>query len=98
MDEKVFNILTRYSWPGNIRELENIIQRMIIMSDEIITLQNVPDYLKYQIPASTDFYKSLKEFEKEHILKILNAVNNNKSKAAKILKIDRKTLNQKITD
>ncbi|WP_426484749.1 sigma-54-dependent transcriptional regulator [Flavobacterium sp. 2] len=96
MDDKVSNVLLRHSWPGNVRELENIIQRMIIMSDEVITLQHVPDYLKYHIPQQTDFLKSLKESEKEHIVKILNAVDNNKTKAAKILKIDRKTLNQKI--
>ncbi|MHC0442499.1 sigma-54-dependent transcriptional regulator [Flavobacterium sp. 3-210] len=98
MDDKVSNLLVRYSWPGNVRELENIIQRMIIMSDDTITLQNVPDHLKYHIPSQIDFLKSLKEFEKEHVLKVLNSVNNNKSKAAKILKIDRKTLNQKITE
>lgn len=98
MDEKVSNILLRHSWPGNVRELENIIQRMIIMSDDVITLENVPDYLKYHIPPQTDLLRPLKEFEKEHIIKILNAVDNNKTKAAKILKIDRKTLNQKIME
>ncbi|WP_264550755.1 sigma-54-dependent transcriptional regulator [Flavobacterium sp. N2038] len=98
IDEKVSNILMRYKWPGNVRELENLIQRMIIMSDEVITLQNVPEHLKYHIPQQPDFLKSLKEYEKEQIVKVLNAVGNNKTKAAKILKIDRKTLNQKITD
>jgi two-component system response regulator HydG len=98
IDEKVSNILMRYKWPGNVRELENLIQRMIIMSDEVITLQNVPEHLKYNIPQQSDFLKSLKEYEKEQIVKVLNAVGNNKTKAANILKIDRKTLNQKITD
>lgn len=96
MDDKVCQVLLRYTWPGNIRELENVIQRMIIMSDESITLQNVPEQLKYHIPEITASFKSLKDYEKDQILKVLNAVGNNKTKAAKILQIDRKTLNQKI--
>lgn len=96
ISEKVIEVLMRYNWPGNIRELENIIQRMIIMSDNMINLNQVPENLKYHIPASNDLFKSLKEFEKEQILKVLSSVNNNKTKAAQILQIDRKTLNQKI--
>lgn len=100
MDEKVSSILLRYNWPGNIRELENLIQQMIIMSDDVITLESVPHYLKYYIRPSKEIetLKSLREYEKEQIIKVLNAVGHNKSKAAQILKIDRKTLNQKITE
>lgn len=97
INNKVLEILIRYSWPGNVRELENVVQRMIIMSDENIEMQHVPEYLKYQISQHTSNFKSLKDYEKEQIIKVLNAVNNNKSKAAKILEIDRKTLNQKIS-
>lgn len=96
VSEKVIEVLLRYNWPGNIRELENIIQRMIIMSDDLINLKQVPEKLKYDIPASSEVLKSLKEYEKEQILKVLAFVNHNKTKAAQILKIDRKTLNQKI--
>ncbi|SHM84220.1 sigma-54-dependent transcriptional regulator [Flavobacterium chilense] len=96
MDDKVYKVLHRYSWPGNIRELENIIQRMIILSDDIITLQNVPEHLKYHLSEKKDSFKSLKEYEKDQILKVLTAVGNNKTQAARILQIDRKTLNQKI--
>ncbi|MNQ75264.1 Transcriptional regulatory protein ZraR [compost metagenome] len=96
VSEKVIEVLLRYHWPGNIRELENIIQRMIIMSDDLISLNQVPEKLKYHIPASAEILKSLKEYEKELILKVLVSVNHNKTKAAQILQIDRKTLNQKI--
>ncbi|KAF2340250.1 sigma-54-dependent transcriptional regulator [Flavobacterium tistrianum] len=96
INEKVTDVLLRYNWPGNIRELENVIHRMVIMSDDIITLDHVPANLKYHIPSSDTIFKSLKEHEKEQILKVLSAVNNNKTKAAQILQIDRKTLNQKI--
>lgn len=97
IDDKVKKVLLRYSWPGNIRELENIIQRMVILGDEAITLQNVPEHLKYHIQQKDDSFKSLKEHEKDHILKVLNGVGHNKTQAAKILQIDRKTLNQKIS-
>jgi len=96
ISDKVIEVLVRYNWPGNIRELENIIQRMMIMSDDTIGLNHIPENLKYHIHTSSDTFKSLKEFEKEQILKVLAAVNNNKTRAAKILQIDRKTLNQKI--
>jgi len=95
--KKALEILLRYSWPGNVRELENIIQRMIIMCDENIDVQNIPEHLKYHIPESREVLKSLKEYEKEQITKVLVAMDNNKSKAAKVLQIDRKTLNQKLT-
>ena len=96
INKKVNEILLRYSWPGNVRELENIIQQMIIMSDDTIEIQHIPPNLKYHIPQNNTLLKSLKEFEKEQILKVLATVDNNKTKAAQILKIDRKTLNQKI--
>lgn len=98
IDGKVIEILLRYSWPGNVRELENIIQRMIIMSDDTIDIQQVPEHLKYHIPETGEIFKSLKEYEKEQISRVLTAMGNNKSKAAKILQIDRKTLNQKMTN
>jgi len=97
LSEKALEILKRYSWPGNVRELENMIQRMIILSDGTIDIQNVPDYLKYQQPIESKQLTSLKEAEKSHILKVLAAVGENKTKAAEILQIDRKTLRQKLT-
>jgi len=94
--EKVIEVLTRYNWPGNIRELENIMHRMVIMSDDVIDLKHIPQNLKYSLPIVNDSFKTLKEYEKEHILKVLAATDNNKTRAAQILQIDRKTLNHKI--
>ncbi|MBR9757822.1 MAG: sigma-54-dependent Fis family transcriptional regulator [Algicola sp.] len=98
MTPQALNALERYSWPGNIRELENIIQRAVIMCDKQITLHDLPDFLKYTIefPENNDTLLPLKDIEKQYILKVLAFTENNKSKAAKILQIDRKTLNQKI--
>lgn len=91
-------LLQRYSWPGNVRELENIIQRAIILGGNTIDVTDLPDYLKYNLPKLSDDIQSLKDVEKQHILKVLASVNNNKTKAAEILQIDRKTLRIKLQD
>ena len=91
-------LLQRYDWPGNIRELENVIQRAVIMCDKVIEVEHLPDSLKYIIAFPEDTLLPLKEIEKKYIQKVLNATNNNKTKAAEILGIDRKTIRQKLTD
>ncbi len=96
ISDKAIAILIRHSWPGNVRELENVVQRMIIMSGDQIEVADVPEYLKYPMPFEKDEFKTLKDMEKAHILKVLLAVDNNKTRAAEILQIDRKTLRQKL--
>ncbi|RDK89176.1 sigma-54-dependent transcriptional regulator [Marinirhabdus gelatinilytica] len=91
-------ILQRYDWPGNIRELENVIQRAVIMCDRHIDVEDLPDSLKYNIDFPKGELLPLKEIEKRYIQKVLNATNNNKTKAAEILGIDRKTIRQKLSD
>ena len=91
-------ILSRYDWPGNIRELENVIQRAVIMSDKSIEVEHLPDTLKFNIDFPDEKLLPLKEIEKRHIQKVLNATNNNKTKAAEILGIDRKTIRQKLSE
>ena len=93
---EVLQILERYNWPGNIRELENIVQRMVIMSDGIIEVNDVPDFLKYKIDIPESGFVALHEMEKEYIQKVLIHTQGNKTKAAEILQIDRKTLRSKI--
>lgn len=99
ISEKAMEIMLRYAWIGNIRELENVIQRAILMCDTVIDVQHLPDSMKIAEPtvdSQSLLKKTLKEIEKEHILKVLKFVNNNKTKAAEILGIDRKTLRQKL--
>ena len=91
-------ILQRYNWPGNIRELENVIQRAVIMCDKIIEIEHLPDSLKFDIDFPEDRLLPLKEIEKRYIQKVLNVTDNNKTKAAAILGIDRKTIRQKLAE
>lgn len=92
------NILQRYDWPGNIRELENVIQRAVIMCDKVIEVEHLPQSLKFNLEFDNEALVSLKDMEKRYIRKVLNSTNNNKTKAAEILGIDRKTIRQKLSD
>ncbi|WP_285649732.1 sigma-54 dependent transcriptional regulator [Allomuricauda sp. NBRC 101325] len=96
IDPQALEVLQRYSWPGNIRELENVVQRAVIMCDRKITLNELPEELKYKINFPKKGYQSLKDFEREYIQKVLVHTKGNKTKAAEILQIDRKTLREKL--
>ena len=93
---EALQILERYNWPGNIRELENIVQRAVIMTDGVIDVKDLPDFLKYQIDFTNSELLPLRELEKEYIIRVLNHTQGNKTKAAEILQIDRKTLREKL--
>lgn len=92
------SLLERHSWPGNVRELENVIQRLIIMGGETIDVSDLPDYLKYNFAPATENLQPLKDVERQYIQKVLASVDNNKTKAAEILQIDRKTLRLKLLE
>lgn len=97
MTPEALSILKRYDWPGNIRELENIIQRAVIMCDKVIDVPQLPEHLKYALKFSAETLQPLKVIEKQYIEKVLRATGNNKTKAAEILQIDRKTIRQKLS-
>jgi len=100
IDSQIMRALMSYHWPGNIRELENIIERMIILSgDEIITSDLLPPQFKGVISScdslSIDIPEegiSIDEVEKELINKALKKAGGNKSKAANLLGITRRKL------
>jgi Response regulator containing CheY-like receiver, AAA-type ATPase, and DNA-binding domains len=92
--------LERYSWPGNLRELRNVIRRSVLFSvGDTITPDSLPILSDKNTEPEKEPDVSLTaepEKEKEKILKALERVNGNKSKAAILLQIDRKTLYNKI--
>ena len=88
--------LVRYDWPGNIRELENIIERaMVLCRGEIIDVKDVP--LEAQ-PAARSSGERLQDVEKQHITTVLGKAGWNLSKAAERLGIHRNTLRAKIKE
>ena len=96
ISQEAMDVLKRGHWPGNIRELENIIQQAVIMCERNVEIKDLPEQIKYKIDFSNSALLPLKDVEKNHIIKVLAATNNNKTKAAEILQIDRKTLGKKI--
>ena len=95
--DEVVRALMSYSWPGNIRELENLIQRIIIMIDgQTIEMSDLPSVMRFSAFNGPDPFRPLAEAESAYIRKVLASVRGNKSRAAEILRIDRKTLREKL--
>ncbi|HHY59336.1 MAG TPA: sigma 54-interacting transcriptional regulator [Clostridia bacterium] len=96
-------VLYHYDWPGNIRELRNVLEHAsIVAAGPVIELQHLPSYLvsgQAQEKMPTDIYnlkESVKRLEKELILAALAQTNNNRSQAIKLLGISRRTFYEKL--
>ena len=100
ISDAALNALKQYFWPGNIRELENVIERALIIEDStIITLGSLPTHIRSlgsTVAQDEQQVLSLAEIEKQHIEHVLRLTKRNISKSAKLLNIDRKTLYDKI--
>ncbi len=95
-ETEALEMLNNYQWPGNARELENVIERAVILCDsEKISPKDlsIPEMYKLKEKSSTT---SLEEMEKDYILRVLKESNGNQSRASQILGIDRKTLYLKL--
>ncbi len=102
---RAVDLLMRYDWPGNVRELENVVERAVIMArGEMITPMEFPENLKkldleLKEPSLTlSAGRSLKEVEKEMILRTLAETGGNRTHAANILGISRRTLQLKLKE
>jgi len=94
IDSSALDRLTEFNFPGNVRELENMIERAIVVGNgKKITLKDLP----LEKTILTTSVESLDDLEKTHILQILNKYGWNISRAAKALKVDRVTLYNKIS-
>lgn len=95
--DNILKNFKNYYWPGNVRELENIIHRLVVMTDDdLIDLPDLPIIMRYSASVKNDVNRTLSEIEKEHIINVVSSVDGNKTKAAEILGIDRKTLREKL--
>ena len=109
-DDDVIDLFKNYNWPGNIRELKNVIRRAVLLSeDKNISLATLPNEIalysmfKKQpaveiISGSSDLDKASLNAEYNLILSVMQKNNFNKTKAAEILKINRKTLHNKLKE
>jgi two-component system response regulator HydG len=103
IDKEARALLLKYDWPGNLRELKNVIKRMVLLTTgPIATADSLPDEMKIAVSAEVPLdnpsdLKAVNESnEKALITEALIKVRYNKSKAAKLLNIDRKTLYSKM--
>jgi two-component system response regulator HydG len=98
----VKDLLLQYDWPGNLRELKNVIKRMVLLTpSDTAELESLPDEMILAIkqspkPGGSDLKAINESNEKTLIIETLIKVKYNKSKAAKLLNIDRKTLYSKM--
>ena len=89
--------LRTYDWPGNVRELENVVQRLVVMLEtEVIDVPDLPSLMRFSAPKRSGAHRTLAEVDAEHIRNVLASVADNKTRAARILGIDRKTLREKL--
>ena len=95
--ESALQVLKSYYWPGNVRELENIVQRLVIMIEgNIIDVPDFPSLMRFSALEGIRPNRTLAAVEAEYIISVLASVDDNKTRAAEILGIDRKTLREKL--
>jgi len=97
LSDDALQVLRSYGWPGNVRELENVVQRLVLMTDgDLIEVPDLPTLMRFSALRKTGFTRTLAEVEGEYIRNVLASAGGNKTRAAEILGIDRKTLREKL--
>jgi two-component system, NtrC family, response regulator HydG len=104
LSPQVAEKLLAYDWPGNVRELENCMERVVTMARyEQVTLDDLPERVRAYRPdplvvqpEAAEQILTVDEVERRHILRIIKLVEDNKSRAAQLLGLDRRTLYRKL--
>jgi two-component system response regulator AtoC len=98
--KEALTALERYNWPGNVRELKHLMHRLAVLSNGVINVEDLPQEI-VSTPALTTVMSeiipegdlpTLEQIESKYLLMVLSAVRGNKSRAAQIIGVDRKTL------
>ena len=104
IDNEVIRALISYEWKGEVRELENVMERAVIFcKNDFITLKDLPETFS-QASSTIDFSKlgslevAIRRFEKEYILKALESNNNDKEKTSELLQVGLSTLYRKLKE
>ncbi len=99
LSTEALQLLQRHAWPGNVRELENAIERALVLSRQAtIGPADLPDGLGCARTSAIieEMPRSVADIERDHILRVLRSVAGNKTAAARLLGLDRKTLYRKL--
>jgi DNA-binding NtrC family response regulator len=97
LSAEALDALMRYGWPGNVRELENTIERLVVFSrGSVIDVGDLPAEIHGAAGSADaelfDGLPTLDEMERRYLLHVLEQVGGNRTRAAEILRIDRRTL------
>ncbi|PLX69741.1 MAG: sigma-54-dependent Fis family transcriptional regulator [Denitrovibrio sp.] len=105
MDEELMHLFTQFEWPGNVRQLKNLTERMVVLSDDdIMCVDDAPDFIQgkslshktYDVEYEYPLKHAKENFEKHYILNVLQNNDWNISRSARILEIERTYLHRKI--
>ena len=95
--ERALAVLRGYDWPGNVRELQNVVQRLVVMTDgPVIEVTDLPELMRFSALRNAASTRTLAEIEQEYVRVVLAGTDGNKTRAAQILGISRKTLREKL--
>jgi two-component system, NtrC family, response regulator AtoC len=97
LDQAAREVLLAYSYPGNVRELQNIIERAVALAEsDTLTLADLPPDLQEYAAVPNGRWSTLEEAEREHIRKVLSFTNHHLAESARILALPRTTLWRKL--
>lgn len=95
--DKALEVLRTYRWPGNVRELQNVIHRLVVMSEgDLVEVPDLPSLMRFSALREKGLDRPLAEVETKYVRNVLASVDGNKTRAARILGIDVKTLRKKL--
>jgi DNA-binding NtrC family response regulator len=100
---EVLEVLGSHSWPGNVRELQNVIERIAVLaSDSVIGLADLPPELRAGVPLNSHPLigqdVTVADLERQHIMAVLERVGGNRSRAAEVLGLPRRTLYRRLEE
>ena len=102
LSNEAMSAMFNYGWQGNIRELQNAVERAFLLSDEEILRENLPPKIKndsnnaFEMRDKEGIHPTLEEMERRYILEVMQSANDDKTNAADILGIDLSTLYRKL--
>lgn len=98
LTDAVLDVFRAYPWPGNVRELRGVVRDLVATERASVSVPDLPPRMRFSAFRDAGWNRSLAAVEAEHVRRVLSAVDGNKTRAAEILGIDRKTLREKLRD